>query len=165
MINPKELREEAQGISILYVEDDRELRQHTTRLLSSFFNDITTAENGLEGLIKYKQHRYDLILTDINMPVMNGVKLSEQIKSDNPRQVIIVISAHDESSYLLELINLGVDYFVLKPLDMNQFLTVLDKAIRLTKLTKWKRTIKIPWKQPWPKEPGNFQRHWILSMI
>jgi putative two-component system response regulator len=69
------------------------------------------------------------------MPGMNGVKMAEQIKFLNPGQVIIVISAHDEAGYLLDLINLGVDYFILKPLDLNQFLTVLDKAIRLTRYT------------------------------
>lgn len=133
MISAKEIRENAQGLSILYVEDDHELRQNTSRLLGSFFQDITTAENGLDGLNKYQQQAFDLILTDINMPHMNGVKLAQQIKSENPRQVIMVISAHDEASYLLELINMGVDYFVLKPLDLSQFLVVLDKAICQTR--------------------------------
>jgi len=131
MISAKELKESARGLSLLYVEDDRELRQNTSRLLGSFFDDITTAENGLDALNKYKRHAYNLILTDINMPQMNGVKLTQQIKYDNPQQVIMVISAHDEASYLLELINIGVDFFVLKPLDLKQFMAVLDKAVRL----------------------------------
>ncbi len=143
MINPKELKESAQDLSILYVEDDHELRQHTTRLLASFFTKIDTAENGLEGLDKYRNASYDLILTDINMPLMNGVKMAAQIKTDNPKQVIIVISAHDEARYLLDLINLGVDYFVLKPLDIKQFLTVLDKAVRLSRLIKIEKDYKL----------------------
>lgn len=142
MINPKDIKEAAEGLCILYVEDDRELRQNTTRLLASFFSKIDTAENGLEGLEKYRENSYDLILTDINMPLMNGVKMAGQIKADNPRQVIIVISAHDEARYLLDLINLGVDYFVLKPLDIKQFLTVLDKAIRVSKLVNMEKQYK-----------------------
>ena len=142
MINPRDLKEAAQGLNILYVEDDCELRQNTTRLLASFFTQIDTAENGLEGLDKYKNNSYDLILTDINMPLMNCVKMSAQIKAENPRQVIIVISAHDESKYLLDLINLGVDFFVLKPMDLKQFLTVLDKAIRLSKLVNMEKKYK-----------------------
>lgn len=135
MINVRELKQSAQGISVLYIEDDNDLRQNTARLLSTLFATVTTAEDGRDGLEKYQEGIYDLVLTDINMPGMNGVKMAEQIKLQNPKQVIIVISAHDEASYLLDLINLGVDYFVLKPLDLNQFLTVLDKAIRLTKYT------------------------------
>lgn len=142
MINAKEIKENARGLSILYVEDDQELRHNTARLLGSFFDDITTVENGAEGLDKYKKHSYDLIMTDINMPQMNGVKLAQQIKYDNPRQVIVVISAHDEASYLLELINIGVDYFVLKPLDLSQFMVVLDKAIRLTRFNQLERDYK-----------------------
>lgn len=142
MISAKEVKENAQGLSMLYVEDDRELRQNTARLLGSFFDDITTAENGLDGLNKYKKRSFDLILTDINMPQMNGVKLAQQIKYDNPRQVIIVISAHDEASYLLEMINIGVDYFVLKPLDLSQFMVVLDKAIRLTRFHSLEQSYK-----------------------
>ncbi len=135
MINAREIKKAAQGISVLYVEDDNDLRQNTARLLSTLFSSVTTAEEGQDGLEKYRQSNYDLVLTDINMPGMNGVKMAEQIKFLNPGQVIIVISAHDEAGYLLDLINLGVDYFILKPLDLNQFLTVLDKAIRLTRYT------------------------------
>lgn len=135
MINAREIKKAAQGISVLYVEDDNDLRQNTARLLSTLFSSVTTAEDGQDGLAKYKQNTYDLVLTDINMPGMNGVKMAEQIKFLNPGQVIVVISAHDEAGYLLDLINLGVDYFILKPLDLNQFLTVLDKAIRLAKYT------------------------------
>lgn len=143
MIDTKKLKEAAQGLKILYVEDDRDLRNHTQRLLSAFFNHIDTAENGVEGLDKYRQMTYDLVITDINMPLMNGVKMVEHIKSAHARQVIIVISAHDESSYLLDLINLGVDYFVLKPLDINQFLVVLEKAVQVCKLMHMEQQYKV----------------------
>lgn len=142
MIKPKDLKEAAQGISVLYVEDDIELRQNTVRLLSSFFTDIGVADNGLEGLNTYKAGQYDLVITDINMPVMNGVKMSQQIKRENPQQVIVVISAHDEARYLLELINLGIDYYILKPLDLTKFLNILYKAVRLTQFNKMEKDYK-----------------------
>ena len=116
MVHPQELKEAAQDVSVLYVEDDQALRQNTARLLSSFFSRVETAENGVEGLEKYQKGRYDLVITDIKMPLVDGVQLARTIKADNPKQVIIVISAHDEARYFLELINL-VDYFV-PPLDI-----------------------------------------------
>lgn len=134
--NPRELKESARDIKVLYVEDDRELNQNTTRLLSAFFKSVETAFDGKEGLNKYYTSKYDLVITDINMPLMNGVKLAREIKASNPRQIIIVISAHDESSYLVELINLGVEYFVLKPLDINQFLTALYNAVKLARFNQ-----------------------------
>ncbi|HBQ25971.1 MAG TPA: two-component system response regulator [Syntrophomonas sp.] len=136
MINPKELKETAQDISVLYVEDDQELRQNTARLLGSFFTVIHIAENGVEGLEMFNKNNYDLIITDINMPLMNGVKMVREIKKKNPRQIIMVISAHDEARYLLELINLGVEHFVLKPLDLKLFLTVIDKAVKLARISR-----------------------------
>ncbi len=143
MIKPKEFKEAAQGVSILYVEDDLELRQNTVRLLSSFFTDIGVADNGLDGLNKYRGNQYDLVITDINMPVMNGVKMAQEIKKENPQQVIVVISAHDEARYLLDLINLGIDYYILKPLDLNKFLSILYKAVRLTQFNKIEKNYKL----------------------
>ncbi|KUG03985.1 response regulator [hydrocarbon metagenome] len=143
MIKPRELKEAAQGISILYIEDDVELRQNTVRLLASFFNEIGVAGNGLEGLNKYRSTKYDLVITDINMPVMNGVKMAQEIKKENPQQVIVVISAHDEAVYLLDLINLGIDYYILKPLDLDKFLSILYKAVRLTQFHKIEKNYKL----------------------
>lgn len=142
MITPIELKTTAQGISALYVEDDLDLRMNTVDLLSNFFDTIDSAANGLEGLELYRQKKYDLVLTDINMPVMNGLKMVQQIRSINSKQTIIGISAHDEAHYLLELINLGVDYFILKPLDIGQFLVVLDKAVRLSRFVKLENDYK-----------------------
>lgn len=129
MLNIKELKESAQGISVLYVEDDNDLRVNTARLLGTFFDEVVTASDGSEGLKAFKNGRFDIVLTDINMPVMGGVKMTEKIKQLDRKAIVIVVSAHDESSYLLDLINLGVDYFVLKPLDLQIFLETLNKAI------------------------------------
>lgn len=141
MINPKELKEVAQGVSVLYVEDDRELRQNTARLLGSFFTLVDTAENGLQGLEKFREDNYDLIITDINMPLMNGINMVREVKKENPRQIII-ISAHDEARYLLELINLGVEHFVLKPLDLQLFLAVVEKAVKLARISRLEEEYK-----------------------
>lgn len=142
MINPKELKEAAQGIRVLYVEDDQELRQNTARLLNSFFTVVHTAKNGFEGMKMFSKNTYDFIVTDINMPVMNGVKMVREIKKKNPQQIIIVISAHDEARYLLELINLGVEHFVLKPLDLKLFLTVIEKAVKLARISRLEEEYK-----------------------
>lgn len=142
MISAREIKERAKDISILYVEDDRDLRENTTRLLSNFVSVLDTAENGKEGLAKYCKGSYDLVITDINMPVMDGIEMVRKIKAVNRKQIIIIISAHDDEKYLLELINLGVGSFVLKPLDLNQFLEVLDKCIRVIKYARMEEDYK-----------------------
>lgn len=112
-------------IKILYVEDDVSVREPTAELLSNIFESITTANNGKEGLETYKNGSFDIVISDILMPKMNGVTLIEKIKEINPSQSVIITSACDDSTYLLDLINLGVSSFILKPIQSEQFLNIL----------------------------------------
>ncbi|MCK9374343.1 MAG: response regulator [Sulfuricurvum sp.] len=120
----------AQGIRLLYVEDEAQIRENTRLLFAKFFTDIETAANGEEGLALYKKGAFDLIITDILMPGMNGVVMLQNIKELNPNQPVIVTSACEESSYLLELINLGVAQFLLKPMKTDQIIQVLYEVVR-----------------------------------
>lgn len=130
MINAKRLKECTGNLTVLYVEDDNKLREDTTRLLKNFYNDVQIATNGYEGLEKYKNGAYDLIITDLNMPVMDGMEMSREIKLIDPEQVIVVTSAYDDSKYLIDLINMGVDTFILKPLDLQRFLGALYRVCK-----------------------------------
>ncbi len=127
----KKLVEESQELKILYVEDDDQLREVTIRLLTAFFKNIDCAENGQLGFDLYKTGDYDIVISDLRMPVMDGIEMVKQIKGINFDQIVIITSAHDESKYLMTLIRLGVESFILKPLDVEQFLAVLGKAVRL----------------------------------
>ena len=130
MISAKNLREYSKDLKILYVEDDFELRENTSMLLTNLFQKVTTAENGADGLQKYKQELFDIVITDINMPILNGIEMIKEIKSINPEEVIIVTSAHDEAEYLIGLIDLGVDSFILKPIELQKLLNILFKISR-----------------------------------
>jgi len=124
-MDAKALKEITSELSLLYVEDDVNLREETAKLFSHLFKSIQTAENGQVALEKFHTNTYDLIVTDINMPVMDGVEFSRNVRETNPQQALIITSAHDESNYLLELIDIGIDKFILKPLDMHKFLSTL----------------------------------------
>ena len=132
MINSKELFQYTQNLTLLFVEDHQELRENTTEILRNFFKSVESAENGEVALSLYKSNNdikhYDIILTDIQMPIMNGVKLTEEIYKINPDQLVIVLSAHDESKYLLPLINLGIEQFLKKPVDYQDLLRILLNA-------------------------------------
>jgi len=143
-INSKELLEYTQELSLLFVEDHNDLRTNTTEILKNFFKTVKSAKNGEEALTFYKDSckndaPYDLILTDIQMPKMNGVVLTEKIYKINSSQIIVVLSAHDESEYLLPLINLGIEQFVKKPIDYQElfkvFLNIAKKITAPSSLT------------------------------
>ncbi len=135
MINSKELLEYTKNLSILFVEDHDELRTSTDSILKNFFKTVTSAENGQEALKSYLNYTqendgkfYDIVLTDIKMPKMDGVELTKHIYEINPSQALIVLSAFDESKYLLPLINLGIEQFLKKPLDFQELLKILLKT-------------------------------------
>ncbi len=138
----KELIEYSKHIDVLYVEDDDQLRQDTLRLLSTFFNHIEPAANGKEGLEKYKTGSYEIVISDLRMPEMDGIEMVRNIKELNDSQVILITSAHDESQYLLQLISMGVNNFILKPLDIKKFLLVLEKTIELVRLRQMETDYK-----------------------
>lgn len=112
-------------LNVLYVEDDLALREEVSLFLSDIFKRVDLAPNGKEGLEKLAQNDYHLVITDIRMPVMDGIEMIEAIKERYPKQPILVTSAHNESEYLIKLINLGIKYYITKPLQSDQILKVL----------------------------------------
>lgn len=129
------LREKAGYFSILYVEDEAELREGIHAFLSKIFTDIDTAQNGKEGFEKYVLKKYDIVLTDIQMPKMNGIEMIRKIREIDDKQEIIVISAYTDSEYLTQSIQLNVTGYIIKPIEFMQILQMLDQSIyKLTAL-------------------------------
>lgn len=119
--------ENSKSLKVLYVEDDAELRENTIELLSLYFDSLDYAEDGQQGLDKYVNFEketgstYDIVISDIQMPNMNGIEMSEEIKKINPTQIIVFITAFNDTDYLLKAISLGADSYISKPLDLENF--------------------------------------------
>jgi len=143
MSNYTELCTRTKDFHILYVEDDARFRENTYKILEHFFPKIDTAFDGEDAYTKYLEyftvHRkhYDLIITDINMPKLNGLELTNKIYKHNKEQLVIVISAHDSAEYLLEFVNIGIEHFLVKPFELKKLFDVLDNAsLKLLSLPK-----------------------------
>ncbi|WP_295055212.1 HD domain-containing phosphohydrolase [Sulfuricurvum sp.] len=126
----RQLSEYAKGMSVLYVEDESLIRLNTSLLLESIFSDVTTAENGRKGLELFEKKKFDIVITDILMPEISGIAMIQKMKEINRLQHFIVTSACEESSYLLELINLGVAQFLLKPIQSEQIVQILYEVVK-----------------------------------
>ncbi len=127
----KILKELTNKLNVLYVEDEKESREQISDIFKLLFHSLDTAFDGEDALEKYNIKPYDIVITDINMPRMNGIELTKRIKIQNPSQNIIIISAHNDSDYLLQAINLGIDNFIIKPVQMEQLTLVLTKVANL----------------------------------
>jgi YesN/AraC family two-component response regulator len=123
--------DEKGGIGILLVEDEETARASLSRMLSLKFPGIRLylAENGRSGLDLYRQHLPELVITDINMPQMNGIEMAGAIREVAPKAQIIVLTAHSETRFRLDAEELGIDHYVLKPVDRHELFAVVGQCL------------------------------------
>ena len=118
-------------LSVLYVEDEDEIREELAVFLRRRVARVHLAANGQAGLDAFTQYQPDLVITDIRMPVMNGLEMAERIRAVNPATPIVITTAFEETSYFKKAIDLGVDNYVTKPLNLDILESTLDKCGRL----------------------------------
>ena len=123
------LKKIAHNCTLLYVEDEELLRKSTVNYLKKFFLQVDEAADGEAGLKLYKEKQYDLVITDILMPKLNGIEMLKEIREINSEQETIIISAYSDSSYFTEAIMLDVSGYILKPIDFNQMNKTLLRSV------------------------------------
>jgi len=128
------------NLTILYVEDEEDTREHLYFYLDNSFNRVFMAQNGLEGLDIYNHNKIDIIISDISMPLMNGLDMMEEIKKDNPHMPFLLTTAYNDQKYLLKSIELGVTSYILKPIDIEKLFEKLELA---SKYIQEQKTIEI----------------------
>lgn len=116
--------------TVLYVEDDNDIRSNIAELLDNLFKDVTSAVDGLDGLEKYKKQRFDLVITDIKMPKMSGIALIKEIQAINPTQKIIITTAHDEKEYQVQFEALNIKSVLQKPITFDALVEMLTNATK-----------------------------------
>ncbi len=122
--------------TVLYVEDDASLREEMFEILDDIFNVVISAVDGEDGLDKFKYYKKkmgnypDIIITDIHMPKYNGIEMSKKFLAYNAEQLIIVISSHNKSHYLVDLINMGIEHYLVKPVCSKHLLETLQRAVK-----------------------------------
>src|SRR5450631_1324238 len=115
-------------IKILYVEDEPDLRERIRIVLEMYFTHVIVASNGKNGLELFTRHLPDIAVSDIKMPVMDGLELTKHIRKIAPETPIILTTAFTETAYLLKAIELGVVAYVRKPLDCRLLVETITHA-------------------------------------
>ncbi|HTY99534.1 MAG TPA: response regulator, partial [Rhodocyclaceae bacterium] len=105
------------NLSLLYVEDDEDIRGQLAKFLARRVKRLDVAKDGREGLAAFQAGRHDVVVTDIKMPGMDGLEMASRIRTDFRDVPIIVITAFSERDYLMRSIELGIDRYVTKPID------------------------------------------------
>jgi diguanylate cyclase (GGDEF)-like protein len=125
-----------QLVTILYVEDDELVREGYALALKRIAKRLYTASNGEEGLELYRHHQPDIVISDINMPRMNGIEMVKAIKAFDEQANIIFTTAHSESQYLIEAINLQVEGYLIKPVAKKALFKLIEKLTSLIEIRR-----------------------------
>ncbi|MCF7912920.1 MAG: response regulator [Candidatus Cloacimonetes bacterium] len=115
-------------LRVLYVEDEDVVRTTIYEMLKRRITEVYVASDGREGLEMYHKHDPEIVITDIRMPHMDGLEMIRNIKQSKPDIQIIITSAHSESEYFLSAIDIGVDKFVLKPVNNRELFALVSKV-------------------------------------
>jgi PAS domain S-box-containing protein len=126
-------------LSLLYVEDDDNTREELEFFLKSKVKELYVAKNGQEGFDSFQKYKPDLIITDIQMPIINGIKMIKLIKEIDQTIPIIIVTAFNDVDYLFEAIKLNLTNYLTKPLNLfslSETLSNIAKNINLEKENK-----------------------------
>jgi len=121
------------NLTILIAEDDEVVLNELTKIGTILFKNVFASKNGKQALSLYETQKIDIILTDIKMPFLDGISLIKKIREINYEIPIVILSSYSEQSTLLKALKLGVDGYIIKPIELNEFVDVLLKATRRNK--------------------------------
>ncbi|AXX91517.1 regulator [Malaciobacter molluscorum LMG 25693] len=118
MNNIDEILSYLKQINLLYVEDDLSAMEEVSYFLQSKVRNLYTVKNGKKALEVFNENEIDIIITDIQMPIMSGLELANEIKKTSPKIPIIITTAFNDSQYLFDAINLGISNYITKPINL-----------------------------------------------
>ncbi|MBE0492484.1 MAG: response regulator [Sulfurospirillum sp.] len=124
-VDVKELRRLLNPYKLLYVEDNLGLKEKATSLFKKLFAMVYEAADGQEGLEVFEKYKPNFVITDIQMPQLNGIEMATRIKEIAPNTKIIITSAYDDKEYLLQSIALKVDGYLIKPMQVDKITSTL----------------------------------------
>lgn len=126
------LLEELKNIPILCVEDEDGIREIIVETLKYYFDEVYEAKDGEEGYELYQEYKPKIILSDIQMKNCDGVEFVKKIRKHDSNTTIIMLTAYSNEEYLMELINLNINHYILKPLNLKKLNEALLKYLNKT---------------------------------
>lgn len=116
------------NLNLLYVEDDEETVESIDFFLKRHFNEIYLAQDGEQALSFFEEKDPDIVILDINIPKLNGIKLATKIREKNKKIPIIFLTAYSDKENLLQAINLHAFSYLIKPFKINELIETIDKC-------------------------------------
>jgi len=117
-------------LSVLIIEDNEETRGHLVDVLQLYFETVLFAVDGCDGLKKVEASTPDVIISDIRMPCLNGIEFVKKIKKENYNPIIILSTAFSDKEYLLEALDIKVDAYLIKPINIEILIKKIEESAK-----------------------------------
>ncbi len=132
----KELLEKLQTLVILYAEDEEGIRKNIADSLRYYVKEVIEASNGEEAFFLYQQKNPDIVLSDIHMPILNGIEFIKKIRQIDRKTPVVLITAHTDKKYLMEAVELHMEKYLVKPIELEPLFDVLASCVKLLNINK-----------------------------
>ena len=123
------MKNEFLNLTLLYVEDDKIIRQNAVEYLNNYCKEVFQAKDGQEALAIYKAKKPDIIITDIEMPRLNGLEMAKEIRKKDKRTPIIIVTAFTDNKYLLQAVELQLIKYITKPISSKKLKEALTLVL------------------------------------
>ena len=130
------VKSKLKALTILYAEDEIGIRKNIMKTLSYYAKDVYEASNGKEAFDLYEENRPDIILSDIHMPIMDGLEFIKKVRKKDKDTPVVMITAHTDKKYLMEAVELHMEKYVVKPINTKMLFEVLGKCIDSLNITR-----------------------------
>ncbi len=127
---------------ILIIDDEKSIRNTLKEILAYEGYDVSEAQDGIEGIKLAEKDKFDIILSDIKMPKMDGIEVLEKLQEITPETPVVMISGHGNIETAVEAIRKGAFDYISKPLDLNRMLVTIRNAMDRSSLVKETKTLK-----------------------
>lgn len=120
-----------QTLKVLYAEDEEGIRKNIADSLRYYVKEVFETSNGDEAYRIYQDKAPDIILSDIHMPILNGIELVKKIREQDRKTPIIMITAHIDKKYLMDAVELHMEKYLVKSIDLDILLQTLEKCVSI----------------------------------
>ena len=125
------MKDMLKNFTVLYVEDEEMVRKNAVEFLNRVAKNVLEAKDGKEAIKIWSEHKPDIIITDINMPRLNGLDMASYIRAQDKDVQIIVATAHSDTDYLLRAVELQLVKYIIKPITKEKLVRALEMSMEL----------------------------------
>lgn len=132
----KNILDKLKTLTLLYAEDEEGIRRNIADSLRYYFKDVFEASNGEEAYLIYKDKAPNIILSDIHMPILNGIEFIKKVRKKDRLTPVVMITAHTDKEYLLEAVELHMEKYLVKSIELDNLFEVLIQCVNMLDINR-----------------------------